>query len=113
WLDGGERRGDGLARARRIDACSLERLRDGGKRERRSGDRTDAEGEPPAPAVGFERDLRRRGGEGEIASARIDLVEAHADARLSPERKAHGDEARRGRQCRHHRPEKEFVRRNL
>ena len=51
--------------------------------------RADAERDPSAAAVVVERDLRRRRDKGEIALAGVDLVEADADARLAPDRKAH------------------------
>ena len=55
-----------------------------------------------------ERDLRRRRHEGEIALPRIDLVEAHADPRLRPDRKARLGKAGGQRQRGHHRPEEEI-----
>ena len=68
----------------------------------------DAERDPAADAVVVERDLRRRRGEGEVAPAGVDLVEADADARLAPDRKAHRREAAGRRQRRHHRPDEEI-----
>ena len=75
--------------------------------QRHGGDAADTKRDTPAAAVVVERDLRRRRGKGEIAAARIDLVEADADARLAPDRKAHRREAAGRGQRRHHRPDEE------
>ena len=105
-----ERGGDGLAHTRFVQARAFERLADRVEPHRRRRDRADAEREPPARAVLVERDLRRRRREREVALARADLVEANADARLAPDRKADRGKTAGRRQRRHHRADEEFGR---
>ena len=90
----------------------LQRLRHRIEPQRHGGRSADADGRARAAAVGVERDLRRGRHEGEIALPRVDLVEAHADPRLRPHRKARLGEACGQRQRGHHRTEKEIGRRH-
>src|SRR5215510_12339540 len=92
WLDVDERGAHGLARNGWLNARPFERLRYRIEPQRAGRHRTDAQRQTPADAAVVERNLRRGRGEGEVAPACADLVEAHADARIAPSRKAHGGE---------------------
>src|SRR5262249_5141195 len=105
WLDVGERGAHGLARNGEVYAPPFGRRRHRIEPQRAGRDRTDAQGQTPADAAIVERDLRRGRGEGEVAPTRADLVEAHADARPAPARKAHGGKTSGRGQRRHHWPD--------
>src|SRR5262249_61292977 len=97
----------------RPPAGPFERRRPRTEPQRPGRNRTDAQRQTPADAAGVERDLRRGRGEGEVAPAGADLVEAHADAGLTPARKAHGGKTGGRRQRRHHWSDEEIGRRSF
>ena len=95
-LDVGERGRTASAHAfRRRARCRSIAARHSSSRSGTSVAAADADGERCARAVAVERDLRRRRDEGEVAAPRIHLVEADADPRLGPNRKAHAGRDRR------------------